>query len=317
MPDSSVEQNKLFRLISAVLLVTSVVYLGYELIRFDEYDDLLATIKTSRLQNYLWLIAVLGLLPVNILIEAIKWKRVSFHLEKQKLSTTLKAVLAGISTGFVTPNRLGDIIGRMQYLQPENRKSAVSLAAINSLTQNLAILLPGIPLAILFLLQKQSTIQSVTYIAFLCAILLLIAVMLILLPVIARRIKHPKLASYFSSLTNYTLKDLTAITGWSLMRFCVFSLQLFLMMRFFGVELTLVQAVTSIPVTYLLVTFTPSFAFSEALIRGSWAVFVIGSFADNIPGILMAGVGLWFINVIVPVVVGAVQSLKLFGKNQV
>jgi hypothetical protein len=155
------------------------------------------------------------------------------------------------------------------------------------------------------------------YIAFLCAILLLIAVMLILLPVIARRIKHPKLASYFSSLTNYTLKDLTAITGWSLMRFCVFSLQLFLMMRFFGVELTLVQAVTSIPVTYLLVTFTPSFAFSEALIRGSWAVFVIGSFADNIPGILMAGVGLWFINVIVPVVVGAVQSLKLFGKNQV
>jgi hypothetical protein len=66
------------------------------------------------------------------------------------------------------------------------------------------------------------------------------------------------------------------------------------------------------------VTFTPSFAFSEALIRGSWAVFVIGSFADNIPGILMAGVGLWLVNVVVPVVIGSVlSSLKLRVANQV
>ncbi len=312
MTGSSQDNNKFFRLISAILFAGSVVYLVYEIIRFDQYSDLVAAFKNTGWPNFSWLLAVLILLPVNLLTEALKWRQVSRYLEKQQLSNAYKAVLAGISSGFVTPNRLGDIVGRMHFLQPGNRKSAVSLAAINSLTQNLAILLPGIPLAILFFMQKQSTVQSGTYILFLITILLMFLVTLIVLPVIARRIKQEKIQTYFSGLTYYTFKDMAVITGWSLLRFSVFSFQFFLMLQFFGVELSLMQAVTSIPVMYLLVTFTPSFAFSEALIRGSWAVFVVGSFAGNIPGILMTGVGLWFVNVVVPVVIGSVlSSLKL------
>jgi len=301
-----------------VLLVASVVYLLYEIVQFKDYDVLLENLRSGSLVNFIWLIGVFLLLPVNLALETLKWKRVSRYLENQPLSLAIKAILAGISSGFVTPNRLGDIVGRMHFLQPENRKSAVSLAAINSLTQNLAILLPGIPLAILFFMQKQSAVQSATYILFLIAILLLFLVTLIVLPVIARRIKSEQIQTYFSGLTNYTFKDMVVITGWSLLRFGVFSFQFFLMLRFFGVELSLTQAITSIPVMYLLVTFTPAFAFSEALIRGSWAVFVIGTFADNLPGILMAGVGLWFVNVVVPVVIGAgISSLKLRVTNQV
>lgn len=318
MPGSSQGNYKLFRLISTIFLVGSVVYLIYEIIRFDQYDDLVAAFKSTGWPNFIWFLAVLILLPVNLLTEAMKWRQVSRYLEYQQLSNAFKAVLAGISSGFVTPNRLGDIVGRMHFLQPENRKSAVSLAAINSLTQNLAILLPGIPLAILFFMQKQSAVQSGTYILFLITILLLFLVTLIVLPVMARSIKQEKIQTYFSGLANYTFNDMAVITGWSLLRFGVFSFQFFLMLRFFGVELSLTQAVTSIPVMYLLVTFTPSFALSEALIRGSWAVFVIGTFADNIPGILMAGVGLWFVNVVVPVVIGAgISSLKLRVADQV
>jgi hypothetical protein len=318
MPVSSQDNSKLFRLISAMLFAVSVVYLVYQIIRFDQYSDLVAAFKNTGWPNFIWLLAVLILLPVNLLTETLKWRQVSCYLEKQQLSNAFKAVLAGISSGFATPNRIGDIVGRMHFLQPENRKSAVSLAAINSLTQNLAILLPGIPLAILFFMQKQSAVQSGTYILFLIAILLLFLVTLIVLPVMARSIKQEKIQTYFSGLANYTFNDMAVITGWSLLRFGVFSFQFFLMLRFFGVELSLTEAVTSIPVMYLLVTFTPSFALSEALIRGSWAVFVIGSFAYNIPGILMAGVGLWLVNVVVPVVIGSVlSSLKLRVANQV
>lgn len=318
MRSISSKENRVFHYISTILLVLSVVYLVYETSRFDDYDNLLAAYKETPRQHFIWLISVFILLPVNWLTEAVKWKKVCCYVEKQHLITAFKAVLAGISSGFVTPNRLGDIVGRMHFLQPENRKSAVSLAAINSLTQNLAILLPGIPLAILFFMQKQSAVQSGTYILFLITILLLFLVTLIVLPVIARRIKQEKIQTYFSGLTNYTFNDMAVITGWSLLRFGVFSFQFFLMLRFFGVELSLTEAVTSIPVMYLLVTFTPSFALSEALIRGSWAVFVIGTFADNIPGILMAGVGLWLVNVVVPVVIGSVlSSLKLRVADQV
>lgn len=319
MRSISSKENRVFHSISTILLVLSVVYLVYETSRFDDYDNLLAAYKETPRQHFIWLISVFILLPVNWLTEAVKWKNVCCYVEKQHLITAFKAVLVGMSSGFATPNRLGDIVGRMHFLQPEKRKSAVSLAAVNSLTQNLAILLPGIPLAILFFMQqKQPGMQSGTYILFLITVLLLFLVVLIVLPVIARKIKSEKIQIYFSGLTNYTFNDMAVITGWSLLRFCVFSLQLFLMLRFFGVQLTAAQALTSIPVTYLLVTFTPSFAFSEALIRGSWAVFVIGNFADNVPGILMAGVGLWFVNVVIPVVIGSVlSSLKLRVANQV
>lgn len=311
MSPVSSSNNHLFRYLSAGFLVASVVYLAYEITRFKGYPELIGTFRNSSIEKYIWLVAVMALLPFNWLMEALKWRKVCRYLEKFKLNTAFKAILAGTSSGFVTPNRLGDIVGRMHFLLPANRKGAVSLAAINSLTQNIAILLPGIPLAILFFLQQQTDIKSETYILFLIVIMLLLISTLIVLPQIALRVKSQKLLPYFSGLTNYTTKDMALITGWSLLRFIVFSLQFFLMLRFFGVELTAAQAVTSIPVTYLLVTFTPSFAFSEAVIRGSWAIFVIGTFATNTPGILMAGVGLWFINVIIPVIIGNILILKL------
>jgi cytochrome c-type biogenesis protein CcmH/NrfF len=311
MPTVTSQNNQLFRYLSAGFLGASVIYLVYEIAWFEGYPELIIALKESSRKHFIWLIAVVALLPLNWLIEALKWKKVCRYHEKFKLSTAFKAVLAGTSSGFVTPNRIGDIIGRMNFIHEENRKRAISLAAINSLTQNLAILLPGIPLAILFFLQQQTDIKSATYILFLIVIMLLLICTLIVLPQIAKRVKNQKLQPYFSGHANYTINDMAVITGWSLLRFFVFSLQLFLMLRFFGIELTATQALTSIPVTYLLVTFTPSFAFSEAAIRGSWAVFVIGSFATNTPGILMAGVGLWFINVILPVIAGNILLLKL------
>lgn len=310
MLSASSKSNRLFRYSSIIFLVASIVYLLYKIYHFDGYNDLFAALNGNISRNLIWIIAVFVLLPFNWLMEAMKWKWVCRYLEKFKLNTSFKAVLAGASSGFVTPNRIGDIVGRMHFLKETNLKGAVSLSAVNSLTQNVAILLPGIPLAILFFLQQQTATQSGTYFLFLLVILLLISITLLVLPRVAKRIKSQKLQPYFSGLTNYTFIDMAVITGWSLLRFFVFSLQLFLMLRFFGVELTAAQAATCIPVTYLLVTFTPSFAFSEAVIRGSWAVFVIGCFATNTPGILMAGVGLWFINVIIPVIIGNILVLK-------
>jgi hypothetical protein len=293
-----------FHRISAVFLVVSVAYLFYEIYRFDGYGDLLTALNKNLGHNFIFLIAVILLLPLNWLIEAYKWKQVCFHLEKFTLGTALKAVLAGTSTGFITPNRLGDIVGRMHFLKEYNRKAAISLAVVNSFSQNIAILLPGIPLALLFFMQQRSEIRLDTYIIVLSAFMLLFIFGMFMLPFASKHIRNEKLQQYFNGLKNYTIKDISLITVWSLFRFTIFSLQLFFLLRFFGVDLSFTQALTGIPVTYLLITFTPSFAFSEALIRGSWAVFVIGRFSDNSPGILMAGIGLWFINVILPVLIG-------------
>ncbi|MEA4935801.1 MAG: lysylphosphatidylglycerol synthase domain-containing protein [Paludibacter sp.] len=300
----SPQKHSHFHRISVVFLVVSVAYLSYEIYRFEGYGELFTALNKNLGDNFIFLIGVILLLPFNWLAEAYKWKQVCLHIEKLTLVTALKAVLAGTSTGFVTPNRLGDIVGRMHFLNEDNRKAAISLAAVNSLSQNIAILLPGIPLALLFFMQQKTEIRSGTYLIVLSAFMLLFILGMFMLLLASKHIRNEKLQQYFTGLKNYTIKDISWITAWSVFRFTIFSLQLFFLLRFFDVDLSFTQAFTGIPVTYLLITFTPSFAFSEALIRGSWAVFVIGEFSDNSPGILMAGVGLWFINVILPVLIG-------------
>lgn len=312
----SPQKQSHFHRISVVFLVVSIIYLFYEIYRFEGYVDLLTALNKNIVHNFIFLIAVILLLPLNWLFEAYKWKQICFHLEKFTLATALKAVLAGTSTGFITPNRLGDIVGRMYFLNEGNRKAAISLAAVNSFSQNIAILLPGIPLALLFFMQQKTEIRSGIYLIVLSSFMLLFIIGIFILPFASKRIKNDKLLQYFSGLRNYSTKDIIFITAWSELRFFIFSLQLFFLLRFFNVDLSFIQAFTCIPVTYLLITFTPSFAFSEALIRGSWAVFVIGRFSENSPGILMAGIGLWFINVILPVLIGNVMIVQKTGKRR-
>jgi len=96
----------------------------------------------------------------------------------------------------------------------------------------------------------------------------------------------------------------------SLLRYLVFCFQFFLMLRFFGVQLELWQALIAIPANYLFVTFTPSVAFSEAAVRSSYAVLFIGAFSGQVVGIALAGMCIWMVNFVFPMLVGSVVMLK-------
>ena len=82
------------------------------------------------------------------------------------------------------------------------------------------------------------------------------------------------------------------------------------MLRFFNIELTPFQALMAIPTTYLFVTFTPSLAFSEVAIRSSYAVLVIGAFSGQIVNIALAGVCIWAVNFIIPMLVGSALMIR-------
>ena len=66
---------------------------------------------------------------------------------------------------------------------------------------------------------------------------------------------------------------------------------------------------------YLLVTYTPTLAASEAAIRGSAAVLVLGVFSTNEIGILLTGILIWVINFIVPMAVGTRTFTNGFEKT--
>ncbi len=82
------------------------------------------------------------------------------------------------------------------------------------------------------------------------------------------------------------------------------------MLRFFDVQLTPWQALLAIPTNYLFVTFTPSLAFSEGALRASYAVFVLGFFSPQTVNIALAGVFIWVVNWVIPLLAGSVIMLR-------
>ena len=83
-----------------------------------------------------------------------------------------------------------------------------------------------------------------------------------------------------------------------------------MMLRFFGIHLIVWQALIAIPTNYLFVTFTPSLAFSEAAVRSSFAMLTIGAFSGQTVSIALAGMCIWIINFVFPMLAGTVLMVK-------
>jgi len=308
-----------FRSWKYLILLASYSFLGYKLLSFHQYENLAAQWSQMPLSQAWWLAGVFILLPLNWYLESLKWKMLIARVQKINTSTSVKAVLSGISTGFFTPNRVGELVGRIAFLEPVNRKAGITMSIVNSLTQNIVMALCGIPACILFFIHTAGNIQPdiIHFVWITMTGILIVGLLYFTIPRWSRQLKTGKLSlsirTFTDCLSGYTLKELLKIIGISIIRYVVFCVQFYFMLRFFNIELTPLQALMAIPTSYLFVTFTPSLAFSEAAVRGSYAVLTIGAFSGQVVNIALAGVCIWGVNFILPMLVG---SFVIIRKNR-
>jgi hypothetical protein len=298
------------------IVIVAYAFLVCKLVTFTQYEQLFKWWRQMPLSQFWWLTAVFALLPINWLIESVKWKMLTANLQQISLLTSLKAVLAGISTGFFTPNRVGELVGRVLYLAPENRKSGVTMSVVNSLTQNLTMALCGIPAALIYFYSTSNVLEvdNENFILVLLAFVVLAGLLYFYLPKLSKFLLQTNIATeikgFTVGLSAYTGWDLIRIMGISFFRYVVFCTQFFLMLTFFGIQLQPLEALIAIPTNYLFVTFSPSVAFSEAAIRSSCAVLFIGTYSGQVVNIALAGMGVWAVNFVVPMLVGSVLLVK-------
>jgi len=299
-----------------LILLTSYSFLGYKLFTFNHYKDLSDQWIQMPLSRLWWLAGVFTLLPLNWYLESLKWKVLISHVQKINTGTSVKAVLSGISTGFFTPNRVGELVGRIAFLEPENRKAGITMSLVNSLTQNIVMALCGIPACILFFIHTAGNMPPdiIHFVWIALSGILIVGFLYFTLPRWSRQLKTCNssfsIRTFTDCLSGYTLKELLKIIVASLIRYIVFCTQFYFMLRFFNIELTPFQALMAIPTTYLFVTFTPSLAFSEAAVRSSYAVLIIGAFSCLVVNIALAGVCIWAVNFIIPMLVGSALMIR-------
>lgn len=296
-----------------VISLIAYCYLAVQLFNFKQYPELLQQWKSISLSQFVWFAGVFILLPLNWSLEALKWQNLTAKVQCISFKIAIQSVFAGIYTGFFTPNRVSELLGRVIFLKVENRKSGVVLCVVNSLTQNIIMTLCGIPACICFFSRTSNNLISdgSHFTIWVLLFLLFSLLFYFLIPNLSRSVWFSKISSYISKLSAYNRKDLFRILLLSLLRYLVFCIQFYFMLRFFGVTLEPFQALIAIPANYLFVTYTPAIAFSEAAVRSSYAILFIGAFSPQLVGIALAGVCIWVVNFCVPLLIGSIIVLRI------
>ena len=255
-------------------------------------------------------------MPLNWFIESFKWKYLVRKFENISIGKSVKAVFIGITFAIFTPNRTGELAGRVFVLKKEFRAKSVFATATGSLSQMMITIILGIISGLVFLFlydNKLAGINSNTLLfikiisVFIFSFGLYIFFNLRLIEKLFNKFNlSEKLKSAVHILTSYKKPELFKVLLFSFLRYIVFLIQFYLLLKLFQVEISFSIAVMTITLTYLLSSVIPSFTLTEIGIRGSAAIFFMGMFSANIPGIVAATAVLWIVNLALPAIIGAV-----------
>lgn len=288
-------------------------------------------IKEALKGPLIWnLVFVILLMPLNWAIETIKWQLMVKPVQPVSFGKAFKAILSGVSFSVTTPNRVGEYVGRVLYMDEGNRLRTISLTIVCSMSQLIITLLMGC-CGLLFLfngLQGVEFMKGMDASLWLRVVLYGTLFVLVILTVfyfrlswLARLIdRWPAFARYA-----YLLKDLEDVNATSLVkllslsavRFVVFGIQYYLLFRLFGVDAGWWQSFWSVSIIFLVLAVIPTFAIAELGIRGEVSVQVLKIVTANALGVTLATATIWFINLVVPAVAGSllILSIKVFKQK--
>jgi uncharacterized membrane protein YbhN (UPF0104 family) len=286
------------------------------------------TIKTSLSSNkiFLLLFAIL-LIPVNWGLEAIKWQLLVKDIHKISFFKAFEAVLSGVSFSVTLPNRVGEYLGRMMYMPDGSRLRTISASIVGSVAQ-LAITLSIGTIGLLALKKEilQQYPQLTIWFQFIFYGLVFITILLLflffnvntLVPLANKIIKNSKYLYLIEALGRFNKQFLFQLIFLSFLRYVIFLLQYFLLFALFNVDVSVVVIASVMSVVFLAMSVIPSIALVEIGLRGEVSLKLMGIFSANSLGIGLTTVSVWFMNLIIPAILGSLLllNIKLIRKNE-
>ncbi len=309
----------IFQVLKVLIVIISIGYIAFKV--YSEKQSMLVfyELKSYNFIDWIYLLTAIFLMPVNWVLESIKFKLLVKHLQIISLHKSIKAVLAGITVSIFTPKRIGDFGGRIFVLETKNRAAGIFATLLGNLSQLLITLIVGSALFYVYL--PMSTVFKDIHINISLLFLITAVVIIMCLTVYLNISKIGMMIKKISALNKhsdfilfvqkYKKKELLNFLLISFLRYIVFTFQFFMLMRFFGIEISYFKAIVGISQVYFLMALVPTFALGELGVRGSIGVFILGAFTAFSSGIIAASVLLWIINLAAPAILGTYYLSKL------
>ncbi|EMR00759.1 hypothetical protein ADICEAN_04122 [Cesiribacter andamanensis AMV16] len=268
-----------------------------------------------------WVGLALLLVPLNWLLEALKWQVLVRRIQAASLGSSCQAVLAGLSLGLLTPRSLGDYAGRLLVHGSQHKVRMLGVVLLNRLVQSLSTFLGGL-LGILILIVTLGLWQSQELVWLLLPSLLGLLALLGLMGPLRQRLLlrlqqwvGEKWLRWLTPLTEYSVRELLLVNAWGLLRYGVFSFQFVCLLWWAGIVLPLGLLLAGVAATFLIKTLVPAFnLLSDLGVREFSALLIFSLLEQPQAEVVAASLLLWFLNICLPSLAGLGVVLQLRRK---
>ncbi|WMN06684.1 lysylphosphatidylglycerol synthase domain-containing protein [Marivirga arenosa] len=307
-------RKKLLILVKIAVSIVVIVFL-YERISND-FQGFISAFNIYT-QNIFIILLVSILMPINWLMEVLKWKYSLKPITKISISEASVGVFSGIALGFITPHAIGDYFAKVFSISHENRKSALGLILISRMLQMLPTLLFGL-IAVYFISDFSLSEFDFSYSSSfaLSSIIGFVIFGFFLLLYFNRN--HPRVKDYLWPIKKLGLKLFVLLSALSIVRYLIFSLQFLILLSVLELQINLFHQFMGIAFMFLIKSILPTFNFLNDLgIREVSIAFFFEKLEVSVAPIIAAGLILWLINIAVPAAIGLfyIPKLKLIYKK--
>lgn len=270
------------------------------------------TLSQTGQQYLLWL--CIALMPVNLVLEAWKWKLLAGSAQPLSFGEAFSSLLGGIAFSMITPNRIGEYPGRILYLKRKNTFRLISVSILGAVAQMLTLFIYGLAGIIYY---------NMTFPGLLPLIILILAIVVTVgigvlywsferwAPLFEKIKWLRKFHVYGQLLKRFTNKEQWIILLISMLRYSIYTAQYLILLKWMNVNLPVFQGFLMCALFFWVIAVMPSIALAELGQRGQVSLFLFRNFSDNLVGILGATAGIWCINLVLPALVGSVLLFRM------
>jgi hypothetical protein len=298
-------------LLIKLLIVGGAFYFIYsQLANNDKLDWERFIILFKKNQSVTGISFILLLSVLNRFFEILKWQNLVSYLHKISLPEATKQVLGALTAGLFTPNGVGEYAGKVLFFEKSKTKKVIFLNLICNGIQMILSVVFGI-FGLLYFNANYNIITSKT-------VLILFGICFLLFGIL-----------FFSKKINikgYSIEKLIHKTNeipksihqknifLAVCRYLVFSHQYYFLFLAFDVDLPYFTMMATIASVYFLASSLPTFQFLDFAVKGSVAVYFFGILGVNEWIVVFISTLMWFLNVVLPVIIGSYYVINFKTK---
>lgn len=305
-------------IIKVSILLCATVFIYYKLSNnknLENFERLMESI--SKEKAYSILLLVFALMLLNWFLEALKWQFLVRPIKQISIWSSVESVFCGLTLAVFTPNRIGEYGGRIFFLPSSKRVFGAIAMGVGAIAQMVITNILGAVAMLWFIRQYLDLnillfyglcILAVIY----CLFFLLLYFNISFLLAVLNSIKFlKKFRRFFQILARYHLKELNTVFLYSALRFLVFTSQYCLIINLLVPEIALFQMIMMILILFFIQSALPSLDLFDVGIRAMIATYLFRFITANEVAIMAATASIWFVNLIIPAILGSAFVVKL------